>query len=88
MSVDLGRRDALMPEHLLHHTQVSPVLDKMSRERMPESMRGYLLGYAGGHCLLLHKVENRHTAHGAPKTAQKKYIITFRITRKRPHLKI
>src|SRR5215469_17308761 len=42
--VDLRRRQVGMPEHLLHGAEVSPTLEEMRRERVPERVRGHPLG--------------------------------------------
>src|SRR4029079_12475931 len=38
-SVDLRRRNARMSEHLLDGPQVSPAVEQMRRERVPEGVR-------------------------------------------------
>ena len=43
-------------------TEVRAVLDEMGRERMAERMRGYLLGYACEHGIMLHHVEYGYPA--------------------------
>ena len=75
MGVDLGGEDAFMSEHLLDDTEVRAVLDEMGRERMAESMRGYLLGYACEHGIMLHHVEYGYPAELRPSAVEKKDVI-------------
>src|SRR4051812_22010843 len=47
MRVDLGRRDVRVSEHFLNRSKVRAALQQVRRERMPERMRGDVLGQTG-----------------------------------------
>ena len=42
VSIDLRRAYIAVPQHHLNRPEVCPVLQKVSRETMPEEMRGYV----------------------------------------------
>jgi len=58
MGIYLGRREVGVAKHLLHDTQIRPVLKKMGRERMSEDVGRDMLFDTGSEPLLLDHPEN------------------------------
>lgn len=76
----------LVPEHLLHHTQVRPVFNQMGGERMSEGVRGYFLADAGQEALLLYHIEDGHAAERLSEPVEESEIAEFRSRRGRAHI--
>lgn len=62
MGIDLGGENAFVPQHFLHDTEIGTVLYEMRGERVAEGVRGYLLGNAGKHCIMLYHIEDGNPA--------------------------
>jgi hypothetical protein len=62
VGVNFCGKDAFVPEHLLHNTEVCAVLNKVGCERVAESMRGDLLCYAGNLRLLPYHGKDHYPA--------------------------
>ena len=71
VSIDFGSQDTLVPQHLLHHTEIGAILYQMRRETVAESMRGNLLVDTRGQSRRLHHVEHGNTAQGPAETVEK-----------------
>ena len=62
VGVNFCGKDAFVPEHLLHNTEVRTIFNQMGCKRMAESMRGDLLGYAGNLRLFPDHGKDHHPA--------------------------
>ena len=90
MGVDLGGEDGLVAEHLLDGPEVRPAFDEVGGEGMAEGVRGNFLVDAGGHRLVLYRIEDIDAAEGFPGPVQEKEVLIgaggrFRTRRKIPY---
>jgi len=77
MGVDLRSQDGFMSQHLLHGTQVSPPVNKLSGKGMPECMRTDILLYTSGSNEVLDHGKNHHPRQLSPPPVEKKYILVI-----------
>ena len=88
MGIYLSGGDALMPKHLLHHTQVGAMLQKVCGKRMAEGMRRYLLAYPCSKSLLLYHRKHGNPAERLPEPVQEQDIGRYAISWLRTHLEV
>lgn len=74
MHVYLSGGQRFMPEHFLYCPEVGAAFKKMRGERMPQSVRTYLLPYPGGLGKTAHHVEDHDTRHLASAPVEEKYV--------------
>src|SRR3989339_2063153 len=76
MGVYFSCKYALVPQHLLHDSQVGSVFYKVSCKRVSEGMRRYLLAYTRNNCLFSNHYKDHLSAELSSSPVKKDCIFT------------